>query len=329
MSAELHFLTSYSFYFELLHKSAFPLGEYLGLAILSLIGVHIGSLQDRGKQLMELTMISLFLSGYIDTVGNYFATTLTLAICTYYVPWYFVLGNSPFETLLVSWIGVLLPVSLIGVYAGCLSATITFVACKAVLIVAVEMLDLAERSYKILKQLLELSDKTADLIRRKRSNFLTITTKKIKEIKEYPLFMQLVSFNLTLTYIRSKPAIQVTFLQGCILEIGDTQLLSRLTQGNSLYLQSTLLSHPNFPLLELLYRCHYNFLHPQGSRSSFLSQVKRVRTIPRKAWEVYEMREFLEKEQGRPMVLWMVDSRDTGRVGRLGKPIWLEVVQYI
>ena len=41
------------------------------------------------------------------------------------------------------------------------------------------------------------------------------------------------------------------------------------------------------------------------------------------------MREFLERAGDRLMVLWMVGRRDTGRVGRLGKWIWPEVVQYL
>jgi len=132
-----------------------------------------------------------------------------------------------------------------------------------------------------------------------------------------------------LTYIWSLPAIKFAPLQGCILDIRDTQVLSRLTQCNSVFLQNTLLSHPNFPLLELLYHCHYNFLRPQGSWSSVLSLLKGMHTDSTTYKEVELMREFLERAQGRLKVLWMVGRRDTGRVGRLVKPIWVEVVQYL
>ena len=72
-----------------------------------------------------------------------FGTILTLAVCVQNMSRHIVPRKGPFVTLIVSWTIVLLPAALIGVYAGCLRATITFVACKAALIVDVETLNLA------------------------------------------------------------------------------------------------------------------------------------------------------------------------------------------
>lgn len=157
-------------------------------------------------------------------------------------------------------------------------------------------------------------------------------SKFIRRHSSLPRALQVIFLNLTLRYLREIKGSRILILQDYLYKLRNSQALSGLNKTNCYFLQNCLLSHPNFPLLALLYRYHhYYFRLCERNHSSFLVRLRGMEALldTRQAKDLALMRELLEGAEAKLMLLWLIGKRDVERIGRLPGVLLQEIIQYI
>jgi len=154
-------------------------------------------------------------------------------------------------------------------------------------------------------------------------------------IANYPLFpeaLQTFILNWTLHYLHRMKGNRINLLLEYLHRLGTSQALLGLNKANCYFLQDCLLSHPDFPMLVLLYRYHYRYFRQWGQQHSpFLVRLRGVKALPdfKQARDIALMRELLEGAEAKLMLLWLIGKPNIGRVGRLPTPLLQDIVEYI
>lgn len=146
-----------------------------------------------------------------------------------------------------------------------------------------------------------------------------------------PTFLQPTALNWSLRQLRNMKGSQVRLVQVFVRVLGKSQTLAGLTRANLHFLQNSLLSHPDFRLLVLLYRHHlFSFLQWGESRIPFLVRLRTIQALPgsKSAKEFALMRELLERAEAKLMLLWLLGKEIVGPLGRVPKYLLQDMVEY-
>lgn len=137
--------------------------------------------------------------------------------------------------------------------------------------------------------------------------------------------------NLTLMLVRRNRNTIMPQILEYALRSNNRRVISHLSTRNFHFLLDGLISHPNFSLLVLLYRCKYDLLRGDGRHRAFLHRLRRMQ-VPADstcAREAALMLELLEKAQAKLLVLWLSSKRHVSIVRRLPNFLWLDLVEYL